>query len=130
MIIHGGSIIVSKKVGNAYTAFAAAKSCEIEVDCDELEVSSPDSGQWRTYLAGRLSWRVTVNGLVADIINDKLLMAGTEVDLEIKNIGSTNDSLTGKALCKNPRLTATKGNLAQFSMSFIGNGALSVGAQS
>ena len=47
-IIHGGNILVYKKVGNNYTAIAAAKSCDIEVEGTEIETSSPASSEWRT----------------------------------------------------------------------------------
>ena len=60
MILHGRNLII--KAGG--TAIAAAKSCTIEVQADEIEVSSPLTGQWKTYIAGRKSWKVDVSGLV------------------------------------------------------------------
>jgi uncharacterized protein YaiE (UPF0345 family) len=49
MIILGNNIIIYENG----VAIAAAKSCEIQVECDTLEVSSPDSSDWRDYIAGR-----------------------------------------------------------------------------
>ena len=60
MILHGRNLII--KAGG--TAIAAAKSCTIEVQADEIETSSPLTGQWKTYIAGRKSWKVDVSGLV------------------------------------------------------------------
>lgn len=60
MILHGRNLII-KKDG---VALAAAKSCIIEVQADDIEVSSPLTGQWKTYIAGRKSWKTDVSGLV------------------------------------------------------------------
>lgn len=45
-------------------AIAAAKSCELQVNCDDIEKSSPTSGQWREFIADRMEWAVTTNHLV------------------------------------------------------------------
>lgn len=45
-------------------AIAAAKSCELQVNCDDIEISSPTSGQWREFIADRKEWAVTTNHLV------------------------------------------------------------------
>lgn len=60
MILHGRNLII--KTGGV--AVAAAKSCTIDVKADEIEVSSPLTGKWKTYIAGRKSWQVDVSGLV------------------------------------------------------------------
>lgn len=124
MLIHGGNIVVSKIADSGYEAFAAAKSCEVEVDCEELEVSSPATGKWRDYTDGRLGWRVTVSGLVTNTISDKLLMAGKKVYVKIANATDADDYLTGNALVKSPKLTANKGSISQYSVVLVGCGEL------
>lgn len=84
MILHGKNLII-KKDG---VAVAAAKSCTIEVQAEDIEVSSPLTGQWKTYIAGRKSWKVDVSGLivsttaspVSDIVA-KLRMPGNIVEM-------------------------------------------------
>lgn len=122
-IIHGGNIIVSRWVGSTLTAFAAAKSCDIEVEGTEIETSSPDSGEWKTYRPGRKGWRVTVSGLTTGLKN--ALLRGTSVDLRIEVRNSQSDYMTGNAIVHLSKVTATKGNLSQYSCVFVGNGALS-----
>lgn len=124
MLIHGGKIIVSKIGDSGYEAFAASKSCEVEVDCEELEKSSPATGKWRDYTDGRLGWRVTVSGLVLDTIKDKLLLCGETLYLKIANTTDSSDYLTGRALCKSPKLTANRGSISQYSCVFLGCGEL------
>ena len=121
-IIHGGNIIVYKKVDNTYTAIGAAKSCDIEVEAEQIETSSTASGQWKTSLQGRKGWKVTVSGLVTSLKG--ALQQDDAVDLKIAVRDSQSDYLTGAALTRLAKVTGTKGNLGQYSCIFIGNGAL------
>ena len=43
---------------------AGAKSCDVQVDCETIPVSSPSDGSWENSIAGRKSWSVTTNHLV------------------------------------------------------------------
>ena len=62
MVIHGRDLIVTANG----MAIAAAKSCELQVSCDDIEISSPTSGQWREFIANRKEWSVTTNHLVVN----------------------------------------------------------------
>ena len=77
MILHGRNLII--KAGGV--AIAAAKSCDINVQCEEIETASSTTGAWRTAITGRKSWAVTVNQLVTSI-SAPLSMIGTTVTLE------------------------------------------------
>lgn len=123
MIILGNNIIIYENG----VAIAAAKSCEIQVECDALEVSSPDSSDWRDYIAGRKGWTVKINSLVSNVM-EKLKHPGAKVRLTMgvrdANNELTADRLTGYALCRQAIVTGTVGNLAQGSWSFLGKGEL------
>ena len=105
------------------TAIAAARSCEITVDTDMIEVSSPTSGDAREYRAGRYGWTLDVSSLV--LYPDMVMNSGqaaTFTCLDAKQPGKT--WLTGNVLCRTAKMSATVGSLAQGSYSFIGNGPL------
>ena len=119
MIIHGRNLIV--KIGNV--AIAAAKSCDLQVDCEEIEVASPDTGAWRQYVAGRKSWQVNTGHLVTAVATNAAKV-GTIVTLTFQ-VGSTTDTLTGSALVRSWKVSGAVGNLAQGSFQFLGSGALS-----
>lgn len=84
MILHGRNLIIK----NDGVAVAASKSCTIEVQADDIEVATPGTGKWKTFIAGRMSWKVDVSGLivatqtapVADIVA-KLRMPGNIVEM-------------------------------------------------
>lgn len=79
MILHGRNLII--KVGGV--AIAAAKSCDINVQCEEIETASPSTGAWRTAITGRKSWSVTTNQLVTSLVRP-LSMVGTTVGLSME----------------------------------------------
>lgn len=123
MIILGNNIIIYENgVG-----IAAAKSCEIQVECDALEVSSSDSSDWRDYIAGRKVWTVKISSLVSNVM-DKLKHPGAKVRLTMgvrdANNELTADRLTGYALFRQAIVTGSIGNLAQGSWIFLGKGRL------
>lgn len=64
-------------------ALAAAKSCDIEVNCDVIPVSSPTSGDWEDSIQGRKSWKVTTNHLVMSAAS-MLLKVSQIVTLRMK----------------------------------------------
>ena len=90
MILHGRNLII--KAGGV--AIAAAKSCDINVQCEEIETASATSGAWRTALTGRKSWSVSTNQLVTSLAQQFSLLGTTvSVDVQIVNgIGQSFDS--------------------------------------
>ena len=128
MAINGNNIII-KKDG---TAIAATKTNEITVDCEVIEISSSSSGSWRSSIAGRKEWSVTTNFLIrseADIKNrlyeNSQLTVGQTYSLTIcTNATSGATHLTGNAILKTYKVTATRGNLCTGSFVFVGVGPL------
>lgn len=122
MILHGKDLKIATQ--NNGVLVAGAKSCEINVECDELEISSPDTGQWRDFIAGRKSWMITMNYLVqVGSVATDVLKVGTTVNIKVLD-GSTGAQLEGTAIVRTYRSTGTLGNLTQGSFVFRGKGAL------
>lgn len=117
-VIHGRDLIVSLNG----TAIAAARSCDITVDDDMIEVTTPTSGRAKAYRAGRYGWTVDVSCLV--LSPNMVISNGQQLTFSCKEAGSTN-YLTGTVIRKGSKMTGTVGNLAQGSYSFIGTGPLS-----
>lgn len=122
MILHGKDLKITKSNGS--TLVALARSCDINVDCDEIEVSSATTGKWKDSISGRLSWGITVNYLVtAGGVASDLLKVGTTVGIKVAD-GETGTPMTGTARVKSCKVTATKGSLSQGSFQFTGKGPL------
>ena len=108
------------------TAIAAMKSDEIQSEADLIGKSSPLTGKWKEYISDRAGWSVTVNWLVL-ASNDvrKLLNVGQTYTLKVKDRSSQDSTgVTGTAIMKVCKITATKGNLVQGSFQFVGTGEL------
>ena len=108
------------KVGN--TAVAAARSCEVSVEAETIEVSSPSTGEWRSFIAGRKSWSVSCSYLVQAPGTERP-QAGTSVLLSLTLNGST--VLQGYAIVRACRISADIGSVAKGTFEFVGNGVLS-----
>lgn len=107
-------------------AIASARSAEVRVDGELLEVASPTQGDWREFLAGRKEWDVQVGYLVlanADLA--KLIQVNQKVTLIINGRTSGDTpGLIGSAFIKTAKQTYTRGSLIQGSFAFKGSGPL------
>ncbi len=107
-------------------AIAGTKSDEIQVDCETIEIASATDQAWTHSISGRKSWSLTVGWLVlANQDVRKALLVGSTVTIKIKGRGESDaNSLSGSAILRTCKITATRGNLAQGSFAFVGNGPL------
>jgi predicted secreted protein len=122
----GNNIIVQIQSGQNWVAVGAARTDEIQVDGEQIEIASKTSGKWHEFLAGRNTWSVQTSYLVTAASNIReLLKVNTTVRLRIGgSTMATGDYLTGYAIIKTQKLTAPIGGLANGTIVFLGNGAL------
>jgi predicted secreted protein len=122
MAINGNNIIVL--MGGV--AIAGTKSDELQVDCKTIEIVSATDQAWAHYISGRKSWSLTVSWLVlANTDVRKALQVGSSVTIKFKGRGDTDaNGLQGSAIINKCKITAVRGNLAQGSFAFVGNGPL------
>lgn len=72
MIYHGRNLIVSANG----KVIAAAKSCDLDVECEEIPVSSSTDGQYKHVIAGMKSWKVGCNHLLGmDVVPSHTILA-------------------------------------------------------
>ena len=122
-MIHGRNLII--KVNGK--AIAGARSCDINISGEEIEVASATQSKWREFITGREEWSVTCNHLLpasGTPLRSSADMVNTTVTIRMES-GRYGDVLTGKAIVKSWRTTGTLGNLAQGTFSFRGSGPLS-----
>jgi predicted secreted protein len=122
----GNNIIVQIQSGQNWVAVAAARTDEIQVDGEQIEIASSTQAEWREFLVGRKTWSVQTSYLVTAASNIRdLLKVNTSVRLRIGGrTMATGDYLTGNAIIKTQKLTSPIGGLANGTVVFLGNGAL------
>ena len=122
MAILGNNILIYRNG----TAIAGTVSNEIQSGAEVIEISSPTSGQWKEFIAGRKSWSVNVNFLVLAVSDPTyLLLVGESYTLTFRSRATSTGGVTGTAILKTCKITATKGNLVQGSFQFVGSSQLS-----
>lgn len=105
------------------TLIAGARSDEIQTETEAIEVSSPTTGAWRSYVTGRKGWEVSTSYLVAATSAlSALLNVGTEYTLTIRSRTST--LLTGTAILRTCSISAARGSLVTGTFQFIGTSSL------
>lgn len=118
--MNGNNILIYKDG----TLIGAVKGHDISTDSDTIEVSTPSSGQWKTYIKGRKSWEVSVNYLVTAASDlGALLNVGGTYTLKIQARDSQT-YVSGSAILTSCKITASRSNLVKGSFTFRGTGAL------
>lgn len=122
----GNNIIVQVQRGNNWVAVAAARTDEIQVDGEQIEIASTTQAKWREFIAGRCTWSVQTSYLVTAVANIReLLKVNTSVRLRIGgSTMATGDYLVGNAIIKTQKLSAPIEGLANGTIVFLGNGPL------
>lgn len=121
-VLLGNNLII--KVNG--TAIAGAKSCEINIQCGEIEIADVSQSQWRQFIAGRKDWTVSCNHLIprsGTPLKSNAAMIATTVTLTMQT-GLSGDTLTGTAIVKQWNVKGAVASLANGSFSFRGSGAL------
>ena len=108
------------------TAIASVKSNSIKTKADTIETASPTNGEWKTHIAGRKEWQLSVSYLIlTDSGVRDLLKTGNTYTIKMKGRNAADsDGVTGTATLTNCDITATRGNLVTGSFQFVGNGPL------
>lgn len=117
-------MILKNTTGSTYAAVVAgARSCDVNVEGDQIETSSPSDGQWRHYIAGRKGWSITVGYLMSvGTFPTEAEMVNTTVTIRVSD-GTVQ--MQGTAIVKAWKATGTVGNLTQGSFQLLGSGPLS-----
>ena len=126
MAINGNRIILKKYVNGAWTQIGYIRSQEPEASADLIEISSPAQGLWRAYITGRKQWSMTANWIMGTVSQMyTLLEVGDTFLLRCEYREDSTAYVEGTAILERVKTTMTRGNIAQGSFVFRGNGPLS-----
>ena len=115
-----GNTILIKLNGET---IAAQKGGKISTECETIDTASPNSGAWKTRLAGRKDWSLSCSWLVvtSSALKTHALCVGTVYTITITD-GTT--TMTGSAICKRCEADLNMASLVKGSFVFEGNGEL------
>lgn len=105
MILRGKDIVI---LNSSKTALiAASKSCDIEVQVDTEEVSSPSSGTWKVYKTKRKGWSVSLSHLLlSSQFTSNMMLTGTEVTI-LLSLNPDSLGLKFDGMVNNPTIAST-----------------------
>ena len=117
-------------VGTEKTAVGGQKGCTLSMEADSIDVSNKNDFGWASTIGGAKSWTVSCDGqFITDDAGQKKLMdafvAGTEVEVEMKNTGETV-YFAGKAAITSIEIDAQFDDVCTLSIELTGIGALKV----
>lgn len=130
MVVTGKEIYIQEDRsgdGDWYT-LAGSKSCQIKGDCEEIEIASPDIGDWYTAIAGRKKLVINFSYL---LLGDGVIYDSDSSDIkDVMRLGITykikicegGTELAMNVMLKSIDIVATNGNLAQGSIQFVSVG--------
>lgn len=121
--------LIGLKIDGVYVACETSSEFNFEVDM--LSASAPDSGRWKSFVAGIRSWSITVSAQlllsaagadISTVLN--AVLTGAEVDLEFrsKSTVTTSFSISGKALPKTGNIGAGVVGKGSWTVTFQGTG--------
>lgn len=125
MLFQGKELIVTDSLNNVVVA--AAKSIEVNINCETIEKARTSIAAWRQYITGRKDWSFTTSCLVtAATFTASVSMVGKSYSVKFFDGTDTTNSalLSGTAICTQAKITEQKGSVAKGSFVFQGTGPL------
>jgi predicted secreted protein len=135
-ITNGTLIAIYKEVSGTLTKIANASSNDFSITKDMIETTNKDSAGAKEYIAGEYGYTMSVEGMFEEdasvgasiswkeILTD--LIAGTSVTIVMTSNISGDIKLSGAAFFSDLNLTAPRNDVATFTASIQGTGALTV----
>lgn len=136
-ITNGTLIAIYKDVAGTLTKIANATSNDFTITKDMIETTNKDSAGAKEFIAGEYGYTMSVEGMFEEdasvgssiswkeILTD--LLAGTSVTIVMTSNVSGDLKLSGSAFFNELNLTAPNNDVATFTASIQGTGALTVG---
>ena len=129
-VTRGLDLLVYAGTGGSKQAIGGQKGCTLTMEADTIDVSNKNDYGWASTIGGAKSWSVSCDGqFVADDAGQQALfdafVAGTEVDIEMKNTGETV-YFAGKAAITSLEVDAQFDDVCTLSMELQGIGVLQV----
>ena len=136
-ITNGTLIAIYKDISGTLTKIANATSNDFTITKDMIETTNKDSAGAKEYIAGEYGYTMSVEGMFEEdgsvgaliswkeIITD--LLAGTSVTIVMTSNVTGDLKLSGSAFFNDLNLTAPQNDVATFTASIQGTGALTVG---
>lgn len=136
-LVNGTLIALYKDVSGTLTKIANLTSTDFEITKDTIDATNKDgAGNYKEFLVGLSNWTMSAEGIFEedgsttnfspkDLLDD--MIAGDEITVVMTSNVSGDLKLTGSAVMTSFAWNAPVNDVATFSCSLQGSGALTVG---
>ena len=135
-LVNGTLIALYKDVAGTLTKVANATSSDFELTRDTIDATNKDGGQYKEFLVGLAGWTMNAEGIfeedasatgvsAKDLLDD--VVAGTAITVVMTSNVSGDLKVTGSAVITSFSWNAPVNDVATFSVSLQGSGALTIG---
>lgn len=124
MAVRGLDILVY----HGETVLGSQKNCTLSMESESIDVSNKNSFGWADFIAGAKSWSIECEGQFVSTEQEALMTAFVDsefVQIEMKN-AEEDIYFAGEAMIESIELEASFDDVATYSISFVGKGALKV----
>lgn len=106
---------------------AGARVSDFQSSCETISKSTPLTSNYKEFVVGRRTWKMTVNYLLLAEANVRtVLNLGTVFELVLVGRNSTDSQgVSGRGIMTECKITSTLGNIVQGTFVFTGTGPLS-----
>lgn len=145
-VVKGRDLMVFKMEGEdpsyTYKAFVAAMTHTLNINTEDVDVSSKDSGEWGDSIAGQTTWEITMNCQFVETDYDEMMELAINHEripllfVKKKNAGDpgpmpeggwepdTTGGWTGEVEVRSVSVSAPHNGQATYDVTFRGCGAL------
>jgi len=135
-LVNGTLIALYKDVAGTLTKVANATSSDFELSRDTIDATNKDGGAYKEFLVGLAGWTMNAEGIfeedasatgisAKDLLDD--VIAGTPITVIMTSNVSGDLKVSGSAIISSFAWNAPVNDVATFSVSLQGTGALTVG---
>lgn len=110
--------------GNSEALRGLAQSCQINIDIEQIPVSSPTSGRWKEFDVGDVGWSISTNELVMPAFSYPNVTAKWKIRVRTTT-GANARYLEGYVHWEKWNFVGNVGSLAKISTVLRGTGELS-----
>lgn len=121
--------MLGRMTEEGFRAFAFARSCEIQQQRETIETSSPTSGTWKSYLAGRCDRTITCECLLSSDEEEieGIFRRGETITLSCRQRDNSGYEHRGDAIITELQISGRIHEMASFSVTMRGTGVWEYG---
>lgn len=135
-LVNGTLVALYKDVAGTPTKVANLTSTDFELSKDTIDATNKDGGSYKEFLVGLSGWTMSAEGIfeedasstgisAKDLLDD--VIAGAPITVVMTSLVSGDLKLSGSAVITSFAWSAPVNDVATFSVSLQGSGALTVG---